>query len=190
MRFERYAALAALIVAGLAVTFLHRGDPPAAPPAPVGQVVAPPTEADLAFAGMMIKHHEQAVRMSRTLIAKPGQPERVTAIAQFIAHDQQREIDEMNAWLEAWDLPAGHHDHGGAGMLTDAQLRELDHAPAAEAAPIFLRLMIEHHTGAVTMARDLLKAGGRNVFTHRVAKHVINEQTDENAAMAALLRKL
>ncbi|MFG1610647.1 DUF305 domain-containing protein [Actinoplanes sp. NPDC049265] len=190
MRFHRYAALAVLIAAGLLATVLHRGDRPAAPPAPVGQVVAPPTEADLAFAGMMIEHHEQAVRMSRALIAKPGQPERVTAIAQFIVHDQQREIDEMNAWLTAWDMPAGHHDHDGAGMLTDAQLRELDHATGPRAAPTFLRLMIEHHTGAITMARDLLDGGGRNVFTHRVAKHVVNEQTDENAAMTALLRQL
>ncbi|MEV7623996.1 DUF305 domain-containing protein [Actinoplanes sp. NPDC089786] len=191
MRFHRYAALAVLIASGLLATILHQSDPPAATPAPVGQVVAPPTVADLTFARMMVSHHEQAVRMSRALIAKPGVPERVGAIAEFIAHDQQREIDELTNWLVAWDAggaPAGGHEHGGAGMLTETQLRDLDRAPGNRAAPIFLRLMIEHHTGAITMARDLLTGGGRNVFTHRMAKHVVNEQSDENTAMTALLR--
>jgi len=47
--------------------------------------------------------------------------------------------------------------------------------------------MIEHHRGAITMARTLLDGDGRNVYTHNLARHVINEQTDENRAMAKLL---
>jgi uncharacterized protein (DUF305 family) len=47
--------------------------------------------------------------------------------------------------------------------------------------------MIKHHQGAIDMSWGLLKGGGTNVFIHSVAKHVINEQTAENAAMNSLL---
>jgi uncharacterized protein (DUF305 family) len=125
--------------------------------------------------------------MSRALIAKPGAPERIVAIAEFIARDQQREVDEMNAWLAAWGEPA-HAGHGsGHGMISAAREAELEKAPTRRAGPLFLRLMIEHHRGAIVMARALLDGDGRNVYTHGLAKHVINEQTDENKAMAALL---
>ena len=93
----------------------------------------------------------------------------------------------MTAWLSAWGVAAeGGHAHG-PGMLTEAQMRELDQAPAGRATPLFLRLMIEHHNGAIAMARALLAGDWRNAYTHGLAKHVINEQTDENKAMAALL---
>ncbi|MEV8510072.1 DUF305 domain-containing protein [Actinoplanes sp. NPDC051475] len=190
---------AALVLAATAltvITFASRGDGEKKPdPRPVAVAsVAPPSDADLAYAQMMVAHHAQAVRMSRALIAKPGVPERIRLIAEFIVHDQQREIDETNAWLAAWGAQAGDgHDHAhGAGaakqgMLTEAQLHELDLAKTEQAVPLFLRRMIEHHRGAVVSSRALLDGDGRNVYTHSLAKHVINEQTAEIDAMAALL---
>lgn len=178
------------------IAFAARGDGEKKPdPRPVAVAsVAPPSDADLAYAQMMVAHHAQAVRMSRALIAKPGVPERIRLIAEFIVHDQQREIDETNAWLDAWGEQAGGgHDHAhGAGaasqgMLTDAQLHELDLAKTEQAVPLFLRRMIEHHRGAVVSSRALLEGDGRNVYIHGLAKHVINEQTAEIDAMAALL---
>ena len=202
MPLRRLAA--ALVLAATALTVLtftvrgRAGEPHRQPVAAQAAVTAPAT-ADLEFARMMVVHHAQAVRMSRGLVAKPGVPERVRLIADFIAHDQQREIDETNAWLVAWgdravdpDAPATGHAHGAAGgsdgMPTETQLRELEAAPGPRASRLFLDLMIEHHTGAITMARSLLDGGGRNVYTHGLAKHVINEQSAENDAMRALLR--
>ncbi|MGA5305742.1 DUF305 domain-containing protein [Nucisporomicrobium flavum] len=193
MPLRRLAAALVLAATALAVlTFAVRGraEHPRQPVvAAAAATVAAPSTADLEFARMMVAHHEQAVRMSRALVAKPGVPERVRLIADFIAHDQQREIDETNAWLDAWGgAHAGHAHAGGSdGMLTDAQLRGLDAAAGPQASRMFLRLMIEHHTGAITMARSLLDGDGRNVYTHGMAKHVINEQTAENDAMRALL---
>jgi uncharacterized protein (DUF305 family) len=167
---------------------------------PVASIsVAAPSGIDVHFAGMMIVHHAQAVQLSRALIAKPGVPERIRLIAEFIVRDQQREIDETNAWLAAWGerpvdaaAPDLSREHGGEdaaahGMLTEAQLHELDRAEGGHAAAIFLRLMIEHHQGAIAMSRSLLDGGGRNAYTHGMAKHVIREQTAENDAMRALL---
>ncbi|MFI7599972.1 DUF305 domain-containing protein [Actinoplanes sp. NPDC049681] len=196
MSVRRIAA--ALVLAATALTviaFAARGGGEKKPdPRPVAVAsVAPPTTADVAYAQMMVAHHAQAVRMSRALIAKPGVPERIRLIAEFIVHDQQREINETNAWLDAWGEQAGGHDHAhGAGaasqgMLTDAQLHELDIAKTDQAVPLFLRRMIEHHRGAVVSSRALLDGDGRNVYIHGLAKHVINEQTAEIDAMAALL---
>lgn len=194
MPLRRLAAALVLAATALTVlTFAVRGRAGEAPRQPVAAqaAVTTPSSADLEFARGMVVHHAQAVRMSRGLVAKPGVPERVRLIADFIAHDQQREIDETNAWLDAWGQadPAAGHTHGGGsdGMLTEAQLRGLEAAAGPRASRLFLELMIEHHTGAITMARSLLDGGGRNVYTHGLAKHVINEQSAENDAMRALL---
>ena len=165
-----------------------------AEPEPSASVQAP-NSADLLFADMMVVHHGQAVRMSKSLIAKPGVTERPRLIAEFIAHDQQREIDETNAWLVAWGRPAADpadpviaqlHSGGGHGMVAEKKLQAAEKAAAPEATRLFLTLMIEHHAGMVTMARAVLKDGA-NVYIHGLAKHIINEQTAEIDAMQALL---
>jgi uncharacterized protein (DUF305 family) len=156
-----------------------------------------PRGIDVLFAQMMVAHHAQAVRLSRILVAKPGVPERVYRIADFIAHDQQREIDETNAWLVAWEHaavdptdPAVQRMHGddaaAHGMLTEGQVHQVESAPPAQAAQLFLRQMIAHHKGAITMARSVLETG-ENRYIHNLAAHVVNEQTAENNAMRALL---
>ncbi|GID93381.1 DUF305 domain-containing protein [Amorphoplanes digitatis] len=199
MPLRRLGAALVLVATALTVGALTLRDhrPQTRPVAAVA--VATPSGIDVHFAGMMIVHHAQAVQMSRALVAKPGIPERVRLIAEFIVRDQQREIDETNAWLTAWGErpveatgPDDAGEHAGAdavahGMLTAAQLGELDRAEGAKAVDLFLRLMIEHHRGAIAMSRSLLDGGGRNVYIHGMAKHVIREQTTENDAMRALL---
>jgi uncharacterized protein (DUF305 family) len=160
----------------------------------------PPNGVDLLFAKMMIVHHDQAVRMSRDLIARPGVPERAFAVAAYIAKDQQREIDEMNDWLQAWGRPrvdpadpALHRLHGGAaaahGMIDERDVAVIGTAPPAEATRSYLRHMIEHHNGAITMARSAL-TDGRNAYVRTLSRHIINEQSAENDAMRAMLAEL
>ncbi|GIG90639.1 DUF305 domain-containing protein [Plantactinospora endophytica] len=160
-----------------------------------GSSANPPNGVDLLFARMMIPHHAQAVRMSRNLLTKSGVSPRVVAIAEFIARDQQREIDEMNAWLESWDQPrvdpadpaaARVHTREGHGMLTEAQLAELASAQGPAADRLYLTRMIEHHLGAIAMAKGAVSAG-RNAYVRNLAKHVVNEQGAENEAMRRLI---
>ena len=171
---------------------------PAVPATPSPSAVAAPNGVDLLFAQMMVVHHAQAVQLSRILLARPGVRERELRIAGFIAQDQQREIDEMNAWLVAWGRPAvdpadpvvrqlhGGGDAAAHGMLSDAQLDQVRAAAPAAASRLFLRQMIAHHTGAITMARSVLDDGA-NDYVRTLAKHIINEQAAENDAMRALL---
>jgi uncharacterized protein (DUF305 family) len=200
---RRLAAVFSLVAAGAAV-FLMRdagadtGGPRRTPAASTTSVAGgTPGATDEHFARMMAAHHEQAVRMSRTLLAKGGTPERIRLIAEFIEHDQQREMDQIDAWLTAWGRPpvssgadtaAPGPDAAAHGMLTAAQRAELDRADDEEASTIFLRLMIEHHRGAIVMSRSVLDLPAGNAYIRSLAKHVINEQTAENDAMNALLK--
>jgi uncharacterized protein (DUF305 family) len=189
---RRFAAVLSLAATGLTVFLLRDAGAAEPAPQPVSQQGAP-SAVDEHYARMMVVHHEQAVGMSHTLIAKGNVPERVRLIAEFIARDQQREIDLTNEWLTAWGRPptsAADADAGTAaehGMLTVTQLGELDRADARRAPDVFLRLMIEHHRGAITMSRSLLDGDGGNAYIRSMAKHVINEQSAENDAMTALL---
>jgi uncharacterized protein (DUF305 family) len=57
----------------------------------------------------------------------------------------------------------GHEgmDHEGMpGMLSAEQLDELSRAQGAEFDRLFLRYMIQHHQGAVTMVHDLFSQDG------------------------------
>ncbi|BCJ39992.1 DUF305 domain-containing protein [Actinoplanes ianthinogenes] len=189
MNLRRLAAALVLLVAGVAAVLLRGGHAPEQKPAVAAETEARPSGVDVHYAQMMVLHHEQAVAMSRTLLAKGSVPERVRLIAEFIIQDQQLEIDQTNEWLTAWDEPAAGPAGSGAehGMLSAAQLGDLDRADARKAPAVFLRLMIEHHRGAITMSRSLLAGPEGNAYIHSLAKHVVNEQTAENDAMAALL---
>jgi uncharacterized protein (DUF305 family) len=185
VRIRHYAAGVVLAATLATVAVLHQGSPsPSVGARPAAVRVtkenAPPNAADVAFAQMMIAHHAQAVTMSESLLSKKGVPERIRAIADFVAHDQTREIGQMTEWLTAWNMPAESHYHAMPAAAPDE-------SNGADAGRIYLRRMIEHHRGAIVMARDRLAGGGANVYIHGLAKHVINEQTAENAAMAALL---
>ncbi|AEV84822.1 hypothetical protein ACWT_3799 [Actinoplanes sp. SE50] len=187
MIVRRLAASAVLALAAATVFVLRLGDHPA-PQAAAAQTETTPSGIDVHYAQMMVDHHEQAVAMSRTLLAKGGVPERVRLIADYIIHDQQREIDETTDWLSAWNEPSPSAGGPAHGMLSPAQLTELDHASRDAAPNVYLRLMIEHHRGAITMSRSLLDGPSGNPYIHSLAKHVLNEQSSEVDAMAALIR--
>ena len=56
---------------------------------------------------------------------------------------------------------AGMHDHSGMpGMLTQDQLEELALAKGTEFDRLFLTYMIQHHTGAIIMVKDLVETDG------------------------------
>jgi uncharacterized protein (DUF305 family) len=65
----------------------------------------------------------------------------------------------MKGWLAGWgEDPDGssmsHEGHGAAGgMMSEEDLDALKAANGAEATKLFLEGMIEHHQGAVEMAK-------------------------------------
>ena len=132
---------------------------PAAPPA---STAADHNQADVTFAQMMIPHHAQAVEMSGIILAKPGMPAGLTALATRIKAAQAPEIEQMTGWLTGWNVPtmmADHSGHGMSGMVDDDGIGKLKSATGTEAARLFLEQMTGHHEGAIDMAQQEISAG-------------------------------
>ncbi|MET0931790.1 MAG: DUF305 domain-containing protein [Aeromicrobium sp.] len=157
-----------------------------------------PSSIDTMFAADMVMHHEQAVELSQNLLAHDGVEERIAATARFIVKDQENEIQVMTSWLDAWQSSldtAGHGEHGGdsedpmPGMLPQSQVDEVTSLESAEAQVHFLRSMLTHHEGALTMSRDYLPER-TNSFTYSTAQHIIREQGLEITYMTNLVDEL
>ena len=155
------------------------------------------TEADVRFMQGMIGHHAQALEMSAPAAAQAGS-EGVRMLAHRIDLSQQDEIRMMQEWLAARgeDVPAlDHHHHGGMlmpGMLTAEQMSELLAAQGTDFDRLFLRYMIQHHSGALTMVENLLAQPGAGQETTIAAfiADVVADQGAEMDRMAAMLRDM
>ncbi|MGH1563949.1 DUF305 domain-containing protein [Mumia sp. DW29H23] len=165
-----------------------------------------PTEADqnaadVEFMTMMITHHMQALEMTE-LAQTRAEDASVRSLAERISASQGPEIHSMVAWLEARELPVpegagGHEGHGGHGsassaptpvygMLSEEDMEELAEADGAAFDQLFLRGMIEHHTGAVAMA-ETAQTEGSDLLVSEIAADVASGQGAEIARMQALL---
>ena len=84
-------------------------------------------------------------------------------------------------------------DHAGMpGMLTQAQLDELAAARGVDFDRLFLRYMIGHHAGAITMVDTLFAADGaaQGGNTFKVASDIQVDQRTEIARMQQMLDSL
>jgi uncharacterized protein (DUF305 family) len=160
----------------------------------------------------MINHHAQALVMGGWARTRAGSPS-IKILAERIVAGQQDEIALMQRWLgdrglsvpqvdsAGWVSPQSpgeggttHHAHHMTmpGMLTDAQMKELSQARGREFDRLFLRYMIQHHKGAVTMVQDLFNTPGaaqvESVF--KLASDISADQSSEIARMERMLQSL
>jgi len=75
------------------------------------------------------------------------------------------------------------------GMLTDAQMNELDAARGEDFDRLFLTFMIQHHKGAVSMVKELFAAqgAGQDETVFKFASDVQVDQTTEINRMLEML---
>ena len=104
----------------------------------------------------------------------------------------------MQRWLETrgQQVPDAHARHApGAslmpGMLTEAEMSQLAAAKGVEFDRLFLRFMIKHHGGALTMVKELFSTAGAaqegEIFGF--ASDVDADQRMEINRMEAMLRE-
>ncbi|MQS08867.1 DUF305 domain-containing protein [Streptomyces alkaliphilus] len=201
-RFGRLLAAAALTAGALTLTACGTDDGSVehaghgAPAAGDEKPIEDHNQADIVFAREMIPHHRQALEMSELAPDRAASPE-VRTLAEEIEAAQGPEIETLTDWLDEWGVEDadGHGDHDGhgahgmhdmPGMLTEEQMNHLAALDGEEFDTAFLELMIEHHEGALVMARQVL-ADGSHEPTADLAREIIDGQEAEIERMRELL---
>lgn len=160
------------------------------------------TDADVRFMTGMIGHHAQAITMAGWAIGHGASPT-VATLAARISNAQTDEITIMQRWLrdrgqpvpDAGPASMAMHESGMShsmlmpGMLTDAQMSELDAARGADFDRLFLSYMIQHHKGALVMVKELFAhdGAGQDETIFKFASDVNVDQTTEIARMERML---
>ncbi|HEX8211457.1 MAG TPA: DUF305 domain-containing protein [Longimicrobium sp.] len=170
---------------------------------PADSVHRPWTAADVHFMSHMIGHHAQAIEMAR-LAPTHGANPTVRRLAERIINAQQDEIATMQQWLRDRKQPVPEarasatmtmttngveHQMKMPGMLSDAQMKQLDEARGPEFDRLFLTFMIQHHRGAVAMVEELFgtHGAGQDETVFKFASDVNVDQITEIARMQQML---
>jgi uncharacterized protein (DUF305 family) len=162
----------------------------------------PYTAADIQFMTGMISHHAQAIVMAR-MAPTHAASRAVQTLCARIINAQNDEITLMQHWLrdrnqpvpEARPLPMKMMMNGQEmdmlmpGMLTDDQMKALDAARGVTFDTLFLRGMIQHHRGAISMVEQLLATPGaaQDESVFKFANNVNVDQSTEIRRMQQML---
>lgn len=165
----------------------------------------PYTVADVHFMQGMIGHHAQAIEMSSMARAR-GASAAVQTLSDRIINAQRDEIVSMQTWLRdrgqtvpdakpgpmTMDMGGMQHTMLMPGMLTDEQMHALDAARGKDFDRLFLQGMIQHHTGATQMVKELFATYGaaQDATVFKFASDVNVDQTTEIARMERMLAAL
>jgi uncharacterized protein (DUF305 family) len=150
----------------------------------------------------MIPHHAQAVLIAGWAESH-GASASIRALTARIVVAQRDEIEFMQGWLRErgeavpdgdlanQSMPGMGH-HLMPGMLTPAELGELDRARGVEFDRRLLQAMIRHHEGAIAMVEKLFGSHGAaqddNVFKFASDVHV--DQITEIDFMTLMLAEI
>ena len=182
-----------------------QNQPPAQGAAPVARpdlVRQPYSAADVEFMTGMVPHHAQAVLIAGWAASHGASPE-VRVLCERMVVGQRDEIEYMRNWLRdrgqtVPEANATHHrmkmngvehDMLMPGMLTPAELAQLDKARNAEWDRLFLTFMIRHHEGAIKMVDDLFASHGamQDDDMYKFASDLAADQTIEIERMHKML---
>ncbi len=187
---------------------------PGAPGQPTKAVTKPvagtgqqgPTDADVKFMQGMIMHHSQAVEMVALMEGRTKNPQ-LLSLGQRISISQTGEMKFMKLWLGYRGKPVAEDDGMAGmdmskmdmkmdmplmpGMLTPQQMDALRKASGPEFDRLFLKGMIQHHTGALTMLKDLYAtpAAGQDAQLFDFTADIEVTQSAEINAMQDMLAK-
>jgi uncharacterized protein (DUF305 family) len=147
------------------------GQPTRTLPPSTRATLPPYSPADVQFMQHMITHHAQAVEMT-ALIESHTENKQLRSLGERISRSQSDEINFMKRWLMTRGEPSSPamHEMPGMdmsshqmlmpGMLTPKQMDALRNAKGEEFDELFLRGMIQHHNGALSMVKNLFDSAG------------------------------
>lgn len=138
---------------------------------------------DAQFIDSMIEHHEGAIVMAQEALDNSEQSD-LRTLADAIILAQTSEIEEMQAWREAWfpDLPPTE----GMGMaMGEMEIADDAGKPFEQR---FIEAMISHHQGAIDMAEMALQMSEREEI-RILAEAIIAAQDAEIEMMQGWLEE-
>ena len=152
------------------------GKPTQTLPSSTRAKLPPRSRKDVEFMQGMIMHHAQAVEMTALIDARTAN-KALRLLGARISHSQAEEIRFMKRWLETRGestemqmtdmkgmdmsgMDMSGHQMLMPGMLTRKQMIALKNAKGAEFDRLFLTGMIQHHTGALVMVKELFDTTG------------------------------
>ena len=167
------------------------------------------TKADVKFMTGMIAHHAQALVMSR-LAPENGASSKIQRLAARIINAQKDEIASMQQWLRDRDQPVPQIEIEGLdlmielndkpytmykkmrGVLSRKQIENLAVAKKSDFDKLFLKYMIEHHSGAVYMVENLFNTDGaaQDDQAFRLASDIQVDQRTEIDRMQQMLDQI
>jgi len=190
--------------------------PPATTSSGTAPVAQAHNQADNTFATDMIGHHAQAVSMAELAAQHASSPQVKDLAARIQAEQQpeiDQMSGFLRAWnapvpdtndpntsgmsghnmpgtgqSSSNGMPGMDQGSGGAmpGMMSPRQMQQLSQANGAAFDTTFLKMMIGHHQGAVTMSKTEL-AQGENPDAKALAQNIINAQQREITEMQTML---
>jgi uncharacterized protein (DUF305 family) len=146
---------------------------------------------DIAFSQLMIEHHQQAIEMANMALSQ-ADSNAVKDLADQIKSAQDPEIKTMRGWLTSWGAPEvmnndhmGHMNMSEVGMMTAEDMETLSSLSGPGFDRLWLQMMIQHHEGAVSMARAVLVTT-KDSGVKTLAQNVIDSQSVEIATMKSI----
>ncbi len=176
--------------------------------AAAGEALKAPSKADVDFMQGMIMHHSQAVEMTELLKTRTKDPA-MLELGKKIDVSQTDEMRWMKQWLTDRGFPISNDPMAGMdmkgmdmkgmdmsmpmmpGMLTSAQMDALRKASGAEFDHLFLTGMIQHHSGALVMVKEMFATAGagQDPQLFDFASDVDNTQQAEIDIMRHMLKE-
>lgn len=147
---------------------------------------------EVRFVREMVQHHLQAIDMATRLRDRTGD-RTLRSITLDIMLSQQEQVGQMRGWLTLWGRPWGGAgmtaQHARSmGMATQQEVEALSQGPVSQAETQFLRLMIRHHRGALSMVQPILSARVRPEV-RALAGQINTTQAGEIRLMTSLLAR-
>lgn len=147
---------------------------------------------EVRFVREMVQHHLQAIDLA-TRLRDRTQDRTLRSITLDIMLSQQEQVGQMRGWLTLWGRPWGGAGMTAAharamGMATQPEVGALSTLPVPQAETQFLRLMIRHHRGALSMVQPVLGARVRPEV-RALASQINTTQAAEIRLMTRLLNK-
>lgn len=127
---------------------------------------------DQDFLANMIPHHEEAVTSSQLVLSQTTDPE-LKKFLQGVIEVQSKEIAQMKQWHKEWfgtDSVPNSNYQPMMGDLTQHSGKELERA--------YIAGMIDHHKGAIQMAKDVLPLTNRTEVK-AMANNIVTLQEKE-----------